>query len=65
MAKELTAREIFMETINFFQGQYPRRNIRLVGSIVSVDGKQLFNIEGYNLLYNLTRLTEALKDELR
>jgi hypothetical protein len=63
-SSELTAREIFRINLEFFQGAYPKRNIRMEGSLVYIDGGCKFNIEGYNLLYNLQRLVKCLEDEL-
>jgi hypothetical protein len=63
-SENLTAREIFRINLEFFQGAYPKRNIELNGSLVYIDGECKFNIEGYNLLYNLQRLTKCLQDEL-
>lgn len=61
---ETTDLTIFMKVFNRFQQQYPRRDLRLNGTIVEIDGQQKFNIDGFNLLYNLKRLTEILTDEL-
>ena len=63
-SEDLTAREIFQISLEFFQGAYPKRNIQMNGTLVYVDGECKFNIEGYNLLYNLQRLTKCLQDEL-
>lgn len=66
MANEMTAREIFAESVNFFKGKYPDRKIKLKpDGCVSIDGTVLFNSEGYNLLYNLKRLVDALQNELQ
>ena len=46
------------------QGKYPNRNIRMDGSLVYIDGECRFNIEGFNLLYNLKRLVNCLEGEL-
>ena len=61
---DLTAREIFQITLEFMQGKYPNRNIRMDGSLVYIDGECRFNIEGFNLLYNLKRLVNCLEGEL-
>lgn len=67
-SNDLTAREIFRINVEFMQGAYPRRNIKLehtlYGDIVEIDGEQKFNIEGYSLLYNLQRLCKCLDGEL-
>ena len=63
-----TINTLFNEVVATFQSQYPNRDIRIVEShgnrIVCIDGQPNFCITGYNLLHNLQRLTEALKDEL-
>ena len=64
-SKDLTAREIFEINLEFFQSAYPKRNIQLVDTLVYVDGECKFNIEGYNLLYNMQRLIECLEGELQ
>lgn len=61
---DLTAREIFEINLEFFQNAYPKRNIQLVDTLVYVDGECKFNIEGYNLLYNMQRLVKCLEGEL-
>lgn len=63
MAKT-TDSTIFVKVFKRFQEQYPNRNLRLNGTIVEIDGQQKFNTDGFNLLYNLKRLTEILSDEL-
>lgn len=63
-SKDLTAREIFEINLEFFQSTYPKRNIQLVDTLVYVDGECKFNIEGYNLLYNMQRLVNCLEGEL-
>ena len=61
---DLTAREIFLINFEFFKGAYPHLDLVMRDSIVYLNGEALFNTEGYNLLYNLTRLCNNLKDEL-
>lgn len=63
-SQDLSARDIFRINLEFFQGAYPRRDIRLEGSLVYIDGECKFNIEGFNLLYNLQRLVKCLEGEL-
>ena len=63
-SEDLTAREIFQINLEFMQGKYPNRNIRMDGSLVYIDGECRFNIEGFNLLYNLKRLVNCLEGEL-
>lgn len=61
-------KELFLEVLEHFKSQYPRRGIEIrdkgYGGIVSIDGREKFNTEGYNLLYNLKRLCDCLEDEL-
>lgn len=35
------------------------------GDMLYYKGEQMFNLAGYSLLYNLTRICEELKEELR
>lgn len=63
-SKDLTAREILHITVEFFRGTYPERDIRMEGPWVYIDGECKFNTEDHNLLYNLNRLTDELKEEL-
>ena len=61
-------REIFEQVVKFLGAQYPHRHIKLRNTcdvdIVSIDGEDKFNTEGWTLLYNLQRLCDELKDEL-
>ena len=56
-------REIFEAVFNRFAEQY--KGLRMSGTLVYYNNECMFNIDGYNLLYNLTRLTGLLKNELR
>lgn len=59
---------VFTSVLEAFQEKYPHRNIRVEvqygDRMISVDNEIQFNLEGYNLLYNLKRLCDALEDEL-
>lgn len=57
--------ELFQEVLNRMAETYPHRDIKMVGTLVYIDGKCRFNIDGYILLYNIKRLADALEDELR
>lgn len=62
-------KNVFCNVIEKFMEQYPERSINLVGGrngdeFLTVDGEIKFNTTGYNLLYNLQRLCNELKDEL-
>lgn len=56
--------EMFKEVLNYFVERYPSSRLEMRGTIVRVNGKDVFNMDGWNLLFNLKRLCEALKDEL-
>jgi len=58
-------KELFRALVKRFNEQYPKRNINICGTLVYVDGECVFNTDGFNLLYNVTRLSACLKDELR
>ncbi len=64
----MTDNDIFISVLERFREQYPNRKIEYAhtrhGIIVSIDGEEKFNITGYNLLYNLYRLTKCLEGEL-
>lgn len=65
----MTEREVFEAVVKFMDCNYPHRAIRLretcYGDIVSIDGEDKFNTEGWTLLYNLQRLCKELEDELQ
>ena len=43
---------------------YPHRDIKMVGTLVYIDGECYFNTNGFILLYNIKRLADALEEEL-
>ena len=55
----MTDRELFMMVFDNFTSKYKR--LSLLGTIVCYNGKEEFNISGYNLCYNLLRLTKLLE----
>ena len=57
--------ELFQEVLNRMAETYPHRDIKMVGTLVYIDGKCRFNTDGYRLLYNIKRLADAIEDELR
>lgn len=62
-------KSVFCTVIEKLRKQYPERRISLVDGgngyeLVAVDDEIKFNTTGYNLLYNLMRLCNELKDEL-
>ena len=64
----MTDNEIIACVISRFQEQYPNQHIECVktiyGDIIRINGEDKFNLTGYNLLYNLYRLTKYLEGEL-
>lgn len=57
-------KELFREVLNRMAETYPHRDIKMVDTLVYIDGKCVFDTDGYNLLYNIKRLAIALEDEL-
>ena len=55
---------VFMTVLEKMRETYPNRKIRMSGTKVCVDGVAKFDTYGYNLLYNLKRLADAIGDEL-
>ena len=58
-------KELFRKVLDRMAETYPHRDIKMVGTLVYIDGKCRFNIDGYRLLYNIKRLADAIEDELR
>ena len=56
----MTDRELFNEVFNNLSARYKR--LSMSGTIVCYDGRQMFNTDGYNLGYNLYRLTNLLNN---
>ena len=59
--KNMNDKELFMEVFNRLQQSY--RNLSISGTIVYWKNEARFNIDGYNLCYNLLRLTQMIDDE--
>ena len=57
--------ELFQEVLDRMAETYPHRDIKMLGTLVYIDGKCRFNTDGYILLYNIKRLADAIEDELR
>ena len=57
----MTDKELFIEVFNRFQARH--RNLSLSGTLVYYNRTARFNIDGFNLEYNLLRLTQLLDDE--
>lgn len=57
-------KELFREVLNRMAETYPHRDIKMVGTLVYIDGECYFNINGFILLYNIKRLADALEEEL-
>ena len=56
--------ELFREVLNRMAETYPHRDIKMVGTLVYIDGESRFNTDGYRFLYNIKRLADALEQEL-
>ena len=54
-------KELFIEVFNRFQVRH--KGLTLSGTLVYYNRTCRFNIEGYNLEYNLLRLCQLLDDE--
>ena len=58
-------KELFLKVLDRMAETYPHRDIKMVGTLVYIDGESRFNTDGYRLLYNIKRLADAIEDELR
>lgn len=58
-------KELFITVFNRLAEQY--RGLKLSGTLVYYNGTCRFNIDGFNLCYNLLRLTRVIEEagELR
>ena len=57
--------ELFQKVLDRMAETYPHRDIKMLDTLVYIDGKCRFNTDGYRLLYNIKRLADAIEDELR
>ena len=55
----MTDKQLFNEVFSNFQEKY--RGLEMVGTLVYYKGEVRFNTDGYNLCYNLLRLTKMLE----
>ena len=53
-------KELFTEVFNRLAEQYP--GLELDGTLVCYNGQCRFNIDGYNLCYNLLSLTRLIEE---
>lgn len=51
---------LFNEVFKNFQSKY--KGLNMVGTLVYYNGECVFNTDGFNLCYNLLRLTKLMKD---
>ena len=58
-------KELFKEVLDRMAETYPHRDIKMIGTLVYIDGESRFSTDGYSLLYNIKRLADAIEDELR
>lgn len=67
--QDMTDNQLFEAMVNRFANQYPNAQLSIKWdferNIVYAYGRQQFCPDGYNLLYNLQRLTKVLDGELR
>ena len=56
----MSDKQLFIEVFKNFQGNYYGLEMR--GTIVYYNGEARFNIDGFNLCYNLLRLTKMLDE---
>lgn len=56
----MTDKELFNEVFNRVAGHH--NILTMSGTLVCYKGEPKFNIDGYNLAYNLHRLTNLLED---
>lgn len=65
---DIREQELFKDVFNHFQEKYPNSRIERVKQfdreVIRVNGEDRFCITGYNLVYNLYRLTKCLEGEL-
>ena len=61
----MTDKELFNAVFDNFRAQY--KGLSKVGTLIYYKGECMFNTDGYNLCYNLLRLTRVLEEggELR
>lgn len=60
LSETMTDKELFKEVFDRIAGH--NRNITMSGTLVCYRGEPKFNIDGFNLAYNLYRLTNLLND---
>ena len=58
-------KELFLKVLDCMAETYPHRDIKMLGTLVYIDGESRFSTDGYRLLYNIKRLVDAIEDELR
>lgn len=56
----MTDKELFIEVFNRVTGR--NKSFKMLGTIVYFNDVPQFNTDGYNLAYNLHRLTNLLDD---
>ena len=58
-------KELFRKVLDRMAETYPHRDIKMIGTLVYIDGESRFSTDGYRLLYNIKRFADAIEDELR
>lgn len=66
--EDMTDNQVFEAMVNRFADIYPHANLSIKWdfdrNVVYAYGRQQFCIDGYNLLFNMQRLTKVLDPEL-
>ena len=57
--------ELFRKVLDRMAETYQHRDIKMLDTLVYIDGKCRFKTDGYRLLYNIKRFADAIEDELR
>ena len=60
LSETMTDKELFKEVFNRIAGR--NSQLSMSGSLVCYKGQPKFNTDGFNLAYNLHRLTNLLED---
>ena len=60
ISETMTDKELFKEVFDRIAGK--NSQVSMSGSLVCYKGQPKFNIDGFNLAYNLYRLTNLLED---
>lgn len=59
----MNERELFFVFLQKMMDTYPEANLYREGTLIYANNECIFNIEGFNLLYNTKRLCDHLAKE--